>query len=59
MAHGWGDPCERDVARVRDDVARGYVSLASAREDYGVVLDGRLDVDGAATARLRRDKIRR
>ena len=56
---GWGDPCERDVARVRDDVARGYVSLASAREDYGVVLDGRLDVDGAATARLRRDKIRR
>jgi N-methylhydantoinase B len=56
---GWGDPCERDVARVRDDVARGYVSLASAREDYGVVLDGRLDVDGAATALLRRDKSRR
>jgi hypothetical protein len=40
-------------------VARGYVSLASAREDYGVVLDGRLDVDGAATALLRRDKSRR
>jgi hypothetical protein len=24
---GWGDPLERDVGRVRDDVARGYVSL--------------------------------
>jgi N-methylhydantoinase B len=56
---GWGDPLERDVARVRDDVARDYVSPASAREDYGVVLDDDLDVDADATARLRRDKTRR
>jgi N-methylhydantoinase B len=53
---GWGDPFERDVARVRDDVARGYVSLAAAREDYGVVLDPALAVDADATARLRREK---
>src|SRR4029077_2347470 len=26
---GWGDPFARDVARVRDDVARGYVSEAA------------------------------
>jgi len=53
---GWGDPLEREVARVRDDVARGYVSTAAAREDYGVVLKDGLDVDAEATARLRRDK---
>ncbi len=53
---GWGDPFERDVGRVRDDVARGYVSAASAREDYGVVLKSDLDVDAEATAQLRREK---
>jgi N-methylhydantoinase B len=56
---GWGDPLERDVGRVRDDVARGYVSLESAREDYGVALDCELGVDADATARLRRTKTRR
>jgi N-methylhydantoinase B len=56
---GWGNPLERDVACVRDDVARGYVSAAAAREDYGVVLKDDLAVDADATARLRRDKTRR
>ena len=32
---GYGDPGERDPAAVRDDVADGYVSEASARERYG------------------------
>jgi hypothetical protein len=41
---------------VRDDVARGYVSIRSAREDYGVVLADGLTVDAAATARLRAEK---
>lgn len=52
---GYGDPLDRDPARVRDDVRNGYVSLASAREHYGVVLDrsGR-EVDAAATDDLRR-----
>jgi N-methylhydantoinase B len=44
---------------VREDVARGYVSLASAREDYGVALDADLGVDDAATARLRGEKTAR
>jgi N-methylhydantoinase B len=56
---GWGDPYERDVGRVREDVARGYVSPESGREDYGVALDSELGIDGDTTARLRRQKSRR
>ena len=36
---GYGDPLERDIARVERDVRLGYVSAQSALEDYGVVLD--------------------
>jgi N-methylhydantoinase B len=50
---GWGDPHRRDPARVREDVARGYVSRESARDDYGVVLDETNQIDADATARLR------
>jgi hypothetical protein len=35
---------------------RDYVSLASARDEYGVVLTGDLDIDATATARLRKEK---
>src|SRR5258705_121174 len=56
---GWGDPHQREVSRVRADVARGYVSRASAREDYGVALDADLGIDAAATARLRGEKTAR
>ena len=55
---GWGDPLDRDPERVCDDVLDEYVSLRSARVDYGVVLTGSLEacdlhVDAAATAALR------
>ena len=50
---GWGDPRERDAERVHQDVVRGYVSLKSAREDYGVAFKEDLSVDAEATARLR------
>jgi N-methylhydantoinase B len=52
---GYGDPRERTVEQVRQDVANGLVSPAAARELYGVVVDedGR-QVDGAATAALRK-----
>ncbi len=36
-AGGWGDPLQRPPALVERDVARGLVSLAVAREQYGVV----------------------
>ena len=51
---GWGDPLERDPRRVLRDVRNELVSPASARDDYGVVVDTRTwTVDEGATARLR------
>jgi N-methylhydantoinase B len=57
---GWGDPYARDPQRVCRDVRDGYVSIAGAREDYGVIVEGDpqhdpegLRVDAALTARLR------
>ena len=55
---GWGDPLERDVTAVLDDVLDEYVSVDGARRDYGVVLSGSLDdlslaVDVEATESLR------
>jgi N-methylhydantoinase B len=54
---GRGNPYERDVVRVREDIARDYVSVASAQDDYGVVFTPDLAVDAEATARLRRQKL--
>ncbi|MFS8480195.1 MAG: hydantoinase B/oxoprolinase family protein, partial [Micromonosporaceae bacterium] len=49
---GWGDPLDRPYEEVARDVAWGKVSVAGAREDYGVVMDGdRVDV--AASDALR------
>jgi N-methylhydantoinase B len=53
-AGGWGDPLEREPSRVLKDVRNEFVSLRSAREDYGVVIDAeRWTIDADATARLR------
>jgi N-methylhydantoinase B len=37
---GYGDPRQRPVELVARDVTRGFVSIDSARDDYGVVFDG-------------------
>ena len=51
---GWGDPLERDPARVLRDVQNELVSLAAARDDYGVVIDSATwTVDEPGTARRR------
>ena len=51
---GYGDPFERDVAAVQDDVRAGYVSVEGARRDYGVVLDPvTVEVDDLGTSELR------
>ena len=51
---GYGDPLERPVERVLDDVRNELVSIRSAREDYGVVIDeDTLEVDDEATRRRR------
>ena len=58
-AGGYGDPVERPVEAVVDDVRRGFVSAERARSDYGVVVDAAFAVDAAATARLRGEMARR
>jgi N-methylhydantoinase B len=56
---GWGDPLERDPARVARDVKNEFVSRRSAHDDYGVVFAGDgFEVDLDATA-ARRDVLRR
>jgi N-methylhydantoinase B len=54
---GFGDPLERDPERVLNDVVDGYVSLARACEDYGVVIDPKsMTVDVSATDDLRAER---
>ena len=57
---GWGDPMKRDPERVMADVRNGYVSIAGAKRDYGVAIDGDpendpegLSINAAETQRLR------
>jgi N-methylhydantoinase B len=53
---GWGDPLEREPELVRYDVLCGNVSVASAAEQYGVVLaraGAEVTVDLPATEKLR------
>jgi N-methylhydantoinase B len=36
---GYGDPRQRATELVQRDISRGFVSLESARHDYGVIID--------------------
>ena len=53
---GFGDPLERDPARVLDDVLDGLISAETARRDYAVVLSPTGGLDFAATERERRTR---
>ena len=56
---GRGSPLEREPERVLQDVRRGYVSVAAAETDYGVVIqDDVVDMPATAARRalLRRDE---
>jgi N-methylhydantoinase B len=51
---GHGSPLARPIEDVAHDVRQGYVSVASAAELYGVVVDPvTLEVDRVETRRLR------
>jgi N-methylhydantoinase B len=51
---GVGDPYQRPIEKVKEDVLNGYVSIKKAREDYGVVLDSEtLEINEEATKKLR------
>ena len=61
---GWGDPLERDLEAVLDDVWDEYVSVEGALRDYGVVITGTLEamdlaIDYDATKQLRADRSER
>jgi N-methylhydantoinase B len=38
---GWGDPLERPMEAVVEDVRDGFVTLEQAERDYGIVVDPR------------------
>src|SRR5919204_454740 len=46
---GYGNPLERDPAKVADDVLDGVISIETALSDYGVVVSTTGVVDRAAT----------
>jgi len=51
---GYGDPLDREPARVLEDVRSGVVSIEGAKDMYGVVIDAKDDdVDRAGTAKAR------
>jgi N-methylhydantoinase B len=52
---GYGNPFERPIEKILWDVKNGLVSIAGAREDYGVVITDlkTLAVDMATTKQLR------
>jgi N-methylhydantoinase B len=54
---GWGDPLERDPEAVRRDARDQIISLESARQVYGVALEGEeLAVNEQRTAALRKSR---
>jgi hypothetical protein len=51
---GWGDPLDRDVRRVQDDVIDGIVLTEAVKDLYGVVIDSKTsEVRIEATERLK------
>lgn len=53
---GWGDPLERDSAKVNLDVVRGLVSMEKAKNAYGVVIDpDTYEIHQTATNQLREE----
>ncbi len=51
---GYGDPLERDLDRVADDVTQGFISHEQATEEYGVVFtDDLTNIDHVATETFR------
>lgn len=53
---GWGNPYERDAKAVLKDVINGYISLESAKKEYGVIVkkvDDEYVLDELGTEELR------
>jgi len=52
---GWGDPRQRDEAKVLLDILNEYITPEQAREVYGVSVDAvKMEIDEEATRKLRK-----
>jgi len=49
----WGDPLERDLSRVENDVKYGWITPDVARTVYGVIVDGKGQVKVTESNELR------
>ena len=57
---GWGDPLDRDLKKVLEDVLEGFVSIERAREVYGAVIHpDTSEIDYEASKALRAEMRRR
>ncbi len=53
---GWGDPLERDPKLVLEDFKNELITLETARNIYGVVIDPeKMEIDWEATKKLRQE----
>ncbi len=50
---GYGDPLDRPVIKLQQDLAMGYVTATAATADYGIVFNALGEVDEMATAQHR------
>ena len=52
---GYGDPLERPIQTVSNDLRLGYISVQSAHDTYGLVIaqDGRVDEEATQRRRIR------
>jgi N-methylhydantoinase B len=51
---GWGNPLERDTAKIEWDALNGYISISTAEREYGCILDSKtFKVDIEQTKHLR------
>jgi N-methylhydantoinase B len=53
---GYGDPFEREIERVVDDVVNEYVSVEAAEREYGVAVTASGVVDEQRTNQLRANR---
>jgi N-methylhydantoinase B len=52
---GWGDPRQRDEAKVLLDILNEYITPEQARDVYGVSVDAvKMEIDEEATRKLRK-----